>query len=66
MLLTLENIDEFRYENENAKIMIMETLKQYPDAILIWFKEIIISENIALKIWITSEKEKINDRSDFY
>ena len=65
MLLTLENIDEFRYENENAKIMIMETLKQHPDAILIWFKEIIISENIALKIWITSEKEKVNDRSDF-
>lgn len=65
MLLTLENIDEFQYENENAKIMIMETLKQHPDAILIWFKEIIISENIALKIWITSEKEKINDRSDF-
>lgn len=65
MLLTLENINEFRYENENAKIMIMETLKQHPDAILIWFKEIIISENIALKIWITSEKEKINDRSDF-
>ena len=65
MLLTLENIDEFRYENENARIMIMETLKQHPDAILIWFKEIIISENIALKIWITSEKEKINDRSDF-
>ena len=57
LLLTLKNIDKFQYENENARIMIRETLKQHPESILFWLKKIIISEKIALNIWIAAEKK---------
>jgi len=62
MLITVDNYNDFCYENENARIMIKHTLVLFPYmSISLFDEDNEISEEIALCLWRAANNESVID-----
>lgn len=52
MILSIENLNQIPFENENAKILIKQVIEEKPNAMIDFFHIIDISEKLALEIWL--------------
>ena len=52
MILSVENLNQMLFENENARILIKQVIEEKPNTIIDFFEETEISEKLALEIWL--------------
>ncbi|WP_373261912.1 hypothetical protein [Hungatella hathewayi] len=56
MVLAIDNMDQVAFENENARIVLAQVLKDNPEVYIDLFSNIEISERLAMDIWLNTIK----------